>query len=145
MATFTPAQLQAQLTALANNMPAAIGRTTADVVGQIQRDVLASAQTAVHRTPHPRASWVTAESSATGDGGRGEVRLRGGMAHLAERGSYRKPGGWIIRGRGRGWRGPFHHPAIAAQPFWSQPVDQNVEHAPAVYFATVEDELRRLF
>lgn len=66
------------------------------------------------------------------------VTLRGGFAHLAQRGSYKKPGGYKIPRRGV-------HPGIKAQPFWEVGLAVAAPKVPLAYYTAVVAELKKHF
>lgn len=135
---------------LVNARGTVLERATGATAGRIKRELVASARSRVRRTPHARPSWIRYTVTATGDGAYAVITPRGGMPILAEKGSYLKPSGYTIpRGgkprKGRGWRGPFHHPAIPAQPWWQAGVDRAAPVIPTIYMDAIEREIRKHF
>lgn len=102
----------------------------------VQKRFLVAA--ALRRTRKARPSWVQyriVDDVAA-------LRLRGGMAHLTEKGSYKKPEGWpetprTVSARGKakgksqagalrtpeGPRASVMHPALRARHFWEEGLD----------------------
>ena len=154
MARITVDELNAKLLALANEAGPVLHRATGSTAGFVKRNAVNSARARVRRTPRPRASWVRYEVKGTSSGAEAEIRVFGGFAVLAEKGSYKKPNGYIIRprvrsagalARRRGWIGPFHHPRIPAQPWWDRGVMTAWPRVPGMYMDAVGREISKHF
>lgn len=102
-----------------------------------------------------------------------EVRLRGGFAHLTEKGSYKKPEGWdegvktVTARRTRSaakkgitltqktvlhwggsdgeWHGSVHHPALRQRPFWKAGIDAARVPGHKAYASAQEEAIRSVF
>lgn len=125
-------------------------RATARSALLIKREIFQSAQSRVRRTPRARSGWVKYVVAGNPDGATASIYPRGGYAILGEKGSYKKPGGYRIpregrRRRGRGWKGPFKHPAIKAQPYWQSGVDRAWPSVQRAYYDAVTQELKKHF
>jgi len=134
----SPAQLAAKL----RRLPVAVKqreKAGLSARARITREFILSAAASRSRLVKP--SWVRARII----GEFAEVRLRGGFAHLIEKGSYKAPEGWLefpkqvsgrrIRSAARrgvtlsqsralntpyGPKAAVHHPPAHAKPFWER-------------------------
>lgn len=152
MLRLTPEQFRARLVMLANESGTVMERATKAAAWQVKKDLVFSAQTRVRRTPKARPGWVKYVVSGNPTGATAKIYPRGGFAILAEMGSYKKPTGYVVprpgkrRRRGStGWRGPFEHPAIKAQPWWSDGWDRAKPKVERIYYEAEAVEVRKQF
>lgn len=154
MLRLTPEQFRARLAMLANESGTVMERATGRAAGYVKKNLVYSATTRVRRTPKARPSWVKYVVEGNPNGATAKIYPRGGFAVLAEKGSYKKPGGYMIyprvrstRGlaRRRGWIGPFKHPAIKAQPWWQDGWDRSKLGVERIYYEAEAAEVRKHF
>ena len=123
MSQNTPAQFAAKL----RQLPAAVqgrNRKAIEARALVTKQYILAAERRVN--PHAKSGSVQFKVA----GETAAVRLRGGLPHLTELGSYKAPQGWEEQpGPGydmlntpEGPRASVHHPALRARPFWEEGV-----------------------
>jgi len=151
MLRLTPAEFRERLVKFAGDQPSAMEQATNRAALHVKRSMLFAATSRVKRTPKPKGWWVQYVVSGNPTGATAKVYPYGGYAILAEKGSYKKPGGYQIprpsrrRRKGTGWRGPFLHPAIKAQPWWQDGWDRARPGVARVYYEAENDAVARRF
>jgi hypothetical protein len=147
-------EFKSRMYAFANESGTVLERATGTASNQIKREIVASARSRVRHTPKAKAGWVKYDVKKVGDGAESEIRLRGGFAVLADKGSYKKPQGYTVQARvrsvrqlanRRGWIGPFHHPYIPAQPFSGSGIAKAWPSVARTYHTAVNREVLKHF
>lgn len=151
MLRLTPEQFRARLGQLANESGTVMERATGTAAWQVKRDLVFAATTRVRHTPKAKPGWVKYVVEANPTGATAKVYPRGGFPILAEKGSYKKPGGYTVPRPGKrrkktaGWRGPFHHPAIRPQPWWQDGWERAKPKVERIYYEAEAAEVRKHF